>query len=82
MSSYQFNKLTSAYTASCANPVVRSYTNITNSGMEPDVVTIYDLWTTELGSYSYARICLGTIHSSINDTANCYSILVNGVMGT
>lgn len=43
MTSYQFNRLSSAYNASCANPLVRSYTNITNTGMEPDIVTVYDL---------------------------------------
>lgn len=81
MTSFQFNRLTSAYNASCADPLVRSYTNISNSGMETDKTTTFDLWTTTKGSYTYARIPLGNIYSSVDDTSNCYSILISGVVG-
>lgn len=81
MTSFQFNRLTSAYNASCADPLVRSYTNISNSGMETDKTTTFDLWTTTKGSYTYARIPLGNIYSSVNDASNCYSILISGVVG-
>ncbi len=89
MTSYQFNRLSSAYNASCANPLVRSYTNITNTGMEPDIVTVYDLWTTEIESgWSYRYIKLGdfpysySAQTGINSSGNCYSALINGAFGT
>lgn len=78
----QFNRLTAAYDAAVANPRVRSYTNISNSGMTLDCINIFDLWTTTRGSYSYARIALGEFsnYGSTNDS-NCYSLLISGVVG-
>lgn len=82
MSYYQFNRLTAAYNAAVDNPLVRSYTNISNSGMTSDYTNIFDLWTTTRGSYSYARIALGTFSNYASDnTSNCYSLLISGVVG-